>query len=80
MNNYLLLTGLKRPLQVRSHLATSMADFAKVSEILPDSVRVDFGEGTDPHDDSDRNRVISLIMKAVTDCAELNAQMGLFTD
>jgi hypothetical protein len=80
MNNYLLLTGLKRPSDMRLHLATSMADFAKVSEALPDSVRVDFGEAIDIGDEGVRNRVINLIMKAVAVCAESEAQMGLFND
>ena len=80
MKRYLLLTDLKRPPEMRSHLASSMADFATVSVIPPDSVRVDFGEGIDPHDESVRLCVIDLIMKAVADCGEPNAQMGLFTD
>ena len=80
MNEYLLLTGLKRPSEVRSHLATSMVDVAKVSELLPDSVRVEPVDGIDLHDEGDRNRLIHLIIQVTIGCGESDAQMGFFTD
>jgi hypothetical protein len=80
MNGYFLITDLKRPSEVRSRLATSMADIAKVSEVPPDSVRVDAVEGIDLCREADRNRVIQLIMKVIRGCGESEAQMGYFRD
>jgi hypothetical protein len=80
MNSYLLLTNLKHPSEVLSHLSASMVDVAKVSETPPDSVRIDPGERNQLSNDNDRNRMIDLIRQGLTDCGEPDPQMGLFTD
>jgi hypothetical protein len=80
VNRYLLISGVKRPSEVRSQLAVSMVDVARISDVPPDSVRVDLLDGIDLADESDLKHIVGLIMQGLSTCGESDAQMGVFTD
>jgi hypothetical protein len=75
VKKHIALTGIKHPTDVQSHFATYMVDVAGVSEILPDSVRVEVDESIDLHSQSDRDWVLDLIKKALAECGEAEAQI-----
>lgn len=57
-----------------------MVGIATVSDVIPDSVRVEFVENIDLSNKSDLDRIVHLVMQAVNDCGESAAMGGLFTD
>jgi hypothetical protein len=80
VDRYLLLTHLNRPSEVRSRLADSMVTFAKVSDIPPDSIRIDLQDGLDLANEGALDMVVRLVMQGLSACGESDAQMGVFTD
>jgi hypothetical protein len=73
VNKYLLITDLKRPSEVRSQLAASMVDVARVSDIPPDTIRVDLQDGVDLANERDLDQIVRLVMQGLSTCGESDA-------
>jgi hypothetical protein len=57
-----------------------MVNVAKVSDVPPDSVRIDLQDGINLGNDGTLDKVVRLVMQGLGACDEPDAQMGVFTD